>query len=161
LGKDVLELDFGSFTTTTTRIQWGDISTAWRSTGIPNIEVFAGASKSAIKNLKRSNYLGWLLRKRWLKNFLLKQIDKGKSGPSQHHLETGKCFLRGQVWDAEGNTKISLFNGPNAYLLTAKTAVFIAEKILSGDFKPGYQTPAMCYGEDLILEVPNTTRSDI
>jgi short subunit dehydrogenase-like uncharacterized protein len=161
LGKDVLELDFGSFTTTTTRIQWGDISTAWRSTGIPNIEVFAGASKSAIKNLKMSNYMGWLLRKRWLKNFLLRQVDKGKSGPSQHHLETGKCFLRGQVWDAEGNTKISLLNGPNAYLLTAKTAVLIAEKILSGDFKPGYQTPAMCYGEDSILEVPNTTRSDI
>lgn len=161
LGKDVLELDFGKFTTKTTRIQWGDISTAWRSTGIPNIEVFAGADEKAISNLKLSNYLGWLLRKRWLKDFILGQIDKGKSGPSQHDLHKGKCYLRGTVWDAEGNIRTSLFNGPNAYLLTAKTAVLIAEKVMTGKFDAGYKTPAMQYGADLILEIHDTVRMDL
>lgn len=161
LGKDVLDLDFGVFTTKTTRIQWGDISTAWRSTGIPTIEVFAGASAGSIRGLKISNTIAWVLRKRFVKNFLLKQIDKGHAGPSIEHLATGKCFLRGQVWDAEGNTKVSLFNGPNAYALTAKTAVLIAEKIMSGNFTPGYKTPAMQYGPDLVLKVGNTMREDL
>jgi short subunit dehydrogenase-like uncharacterized protein len=161
LGKDVLELNFGSFTTKTTRIQWGDISTAWRSTGIPNIEVFAGASAGSVRGLKISNWLGWLLRSRSVKNFLLKKIDQGSAGPSANHLQTGKCFLRGQVWDAEGNVRTSLFNGPNAYLLTAKTAVLIAEKIMAGNFNAGYKTPAMQYGADFILEINDTNRTDL
>lgn len=161
LGKDVLELDFGKFTTKTTRIQWGDISTAWRSTGIPTIEVFAGADEKAISNLKLSNSFGWLLRKRWMKDFILKQIDKGKSGPSEHDLNNGRCYLRGTVWDAAGNICTSLFNGPNAYLLTAKTAVLIAEKILTGKFDAGYKTPAMEYGADFVLEVNDTIRTEL
>lgn len=161
LGKDVLELDFGKFTTKTTRIQWGDISTAWRSTGIPNIEVFAGADEKAISNLRLSNYMGWLLRKRWLKDFILKQIDKGKTGPSRHDLQNGKCYLRGTAWDAEGNIRTSLLNGPNAYLLTAKTAVLIAEKVMTGKFDAGYKTPALQYGADLILEIHDTVRMDL
>ncbi len=161
LGEDVLELDFGKFTTKTTRIQWGDISTAWRSTGIPTIEVFAGADESAIQNLKMSNYLGWLLRKRWLKDFILGRIDKGKSGPSEHDLHNGRCYLRGMVWDAEGNIRTSLFNGPNAYLLTAKTAVLIADKVMTGKFDAGYKTPAMQYGADLALEIKDTVRMDL
>lgn len=161
LGKDVLDLDFGKFTTKTTRIQWGDISTAWRSTGIPTIEVFAGADEKAISNLKLSNHLGWLLRKRWMKDFILKQIDKGKAGPSEHDLHNGRCYLRGTVWDAEGNIKTSLFNGPNAYLLTAKTAVLIAEKVMTGKLDAGYKTPAMQYGADLVLEIKDTIRDDL
>lgn len=161
LGKDVLELEFGSFTAKTTRIQWGDISTAWRSTGIPTIEVFASASDSAIRSLKISNYLGWLLRRRAVKNILLKQIDKGKAGPSEDHLLNGKCYLRGTVRDAAGNTHTTLFNGPNAYLLTAKTAALIAEKVMAGNFTAGYQTPAMKYGADLVLEIDGTERTDL
>ena len=46
----------------------------------------------------------------------------------------------------------------NGYSLTARTSVLIAEKILSGNFKTGYQTPAMAYGSELILEIPETKR---
>lgn len=160
LGKDVLDLDFGSFTAKTTRIQWGDISTAWRSTGIPTIEVFAGASSGSIRGLKISNGLGWLLRNRKVKNYLLKKIDRGSAGPSAEHLQTGKCYLRGQVWDDQGNTNVSLFNGPNAYALTAKTAALIAQKIMHGNFSSGYKTPAQQYGPDLVLEISHTVRED-
>jgi short subunit dehydrogenase-like uncharacterized protein len=160
LGQDTRTINFGSFSTLTTRIQWGDISTAWRSTGIPNIEVFAGASAGAVRSLRISNYMGWLLRTRLVKNFLLKQIDKGKAGPTEEQLITGKCYLHGEVWDADGNRKVSLLNGPNAYLLTAKAAVLIAQKIAKGNFTPGYQTPAMCYGKELILEIDGVTRED-
>jgi hypothetical protein len=37
----------------------------------------------------------------------------------------------------------------------------IAQKILAENFKPGYQTPAMCYGSDLIMEIASTKRLDL
>lgn len=161
LGKKYMEIDFGSFKTKALNIPWGDISTAWRSTGIPNIEVYAGATDSMIKNAKRSNYFNWLLRQRWVKDFMLKQIDKKPAGPSDEKRETGRSYLWGKVTDGSGKECISLLEAPSGYSLTAKTAVLIAEKILAGNFKTGYQTPAMCYGTELILEVPTSKRVDV
>jgi len=160
IGKKFMEINFGAFKTKALNIPWGDISTAYRSTGIPNIEVYAGATDSMIKNAKRSNYFNWLLRQRWVKNLMLKQIDKRAPGPSKENRETGRSYLWGKVTDGSGKECISLLETPSGYSLTAKTAVLIAEKILVGNFKTGYQTPAMCYGEDLILEIPTTNRVD-
>lgn len=161
LGKKYMEIDFGAFKTKALNIPWGDISTAWRSTRIPNIEVYTGATDKMIANAKRSNYFNWLLRQRWLKNFMLKQIDKKPAGPNEEKLQTGRSYLWGKVSDGSGKECSSLLEAPSGYLLTAKTAVLIAEKILAGNFKVGYQTPAMMYGEGLILEIATTKRVDI
>jgi short subunit dehydrogenase-like uncharacterized protein len=161
IGKKVMDIDFGSFKTKALNIPWGDISTAWRSTGIPNIEVYTGATDKMISNARRSNYINWLLRRRWVKDFMLKQIDKKPAGPSHEKRETGRSFLWGKVWDDSGNEAVARLETPSGYTLTAKTAVLIAEKIMSGNFKAGYQTPAMLYGEDLILEIPATNRTDV
>lgn len=160
IGEKSMEVDFGSYKSKTLNIPWGDISTAWRSTGIPNIEVYAGATDKMIKNAKRSKYLNWLLRMRWVKNFMLKQIDKQPAGPSDENRESGRAYLWGKVSDSSGNHFISTLEAPSGYALTAKTAVLIAEKIIAGNFKAGYQTPAMMYGEDLILEIGTTKRVD-
>lgn len=161
VGERWMEIDFGGLKTKTLNIPWGDISTAWRSTGIPNIEVYAGATDSMIKNAKRSNYFNWLLRQRWVKNFMLRQIDKQAPGPSDETRETGRAYLWGKVWDDFGQSYESKLETLSGYALTAKTAVLIAEKILTGNFKAGYQTPAMLYGENLILEVMATKRVDL
>jgi len=161
LGAKSMEVDFGSFKTPTLCIPWGDISTAWRSTGIPNIEVYTGATESMIKNAKRTRYINWLLRMNWVKKFMLKKIDKQKPGPSDEKRESGRSFLWGKVWDEKGNAAESRLETVSGYTLTAKTAVLIAEKILNGNFKTGYQTPAMAYGADLVLEIENTKRTDL
>lgn len=161
LGDKSMEVDFGSFKTPTLCIPWGDISTAWRSTGIPNIEVYTGATASMIKNAKRTRYINWFLRMQWVKKIMLKKIDKQKPGPSDEKRESGRSFLWGKVWGAEGKALESRLETVSGYTLTAKTAVLIAEKILSGNFKAGYQTPAMAYGADLIMEVATTTRKDL
>ncbi len=160
LGKKILEIDFGSFKTSTLNIPWGDISTAWRSTGIPNIEVYTGATASMIRNAKMSTYFNWLLRMRWIKNYLLKKVDQKPAGPSEEKRNSGRSFLWGKVWDVNGKECISRLETLSGYTLTAKTAVLIAEKILGGNFKAGYQTPAMAYGADLIMEIETTKRID-
>jgi len=160
LGEKVLEVDFGSFKAPTLNIPWGDISTAWRSTGIPNIEVYTGATPSMIRNAKMSRYLNWLLQMRWVKNYMLKKIDQKPAGPSDEKRNSGRSFLWGKVRDHSGNERITQLETVSGYTLTAKTAVLIAEKIMAGNFKPGYQTPAMAYGADLIMEVASTNRID-
>jgi short subunit dehydrogenase-like uncharacterized protein len=49
---------------------------------------------------------------------------------------------------------------PEGYTTTALAALNIMQKILDGNFQPGYQTPAKAYGADLILEIEAVTRQD-
>jgi Uncharacterized conserved protein len=161
LGENVMEVDFGTFKSMTLCIAWGDISTAWRSTGIPNIEVYTGATEKMIRTARRSKYMNWLLKQRWVKDYLQKKIDRKPMGPSEEKRAAGKSYLWGKVWDASGKSYVSTTETLSGYTLTAKTAVHIAEKILKGDFKPGYQTPSMAYGKDLIIEIPHSTRKDL
>jgi hypothetical protein len=44
------------------------------------------------------------------------------------------------------------------YTLTAFASLIITQKILKGNIKPGYQTPAGCYGEDLVFEMNGCKR---
>jgi hypothetical protein len=46
----------------------------------------------------------------------------------------------------------------DGYTLTMQTTLLISKKVLTGNFKTGYQTPGTAYGEDLIMEVPGVKR---
>ena len=92
---------------------------------------------------------------------MLKQIDKKPAGPSDEKREGGRSFLWGKVSDGSGKECVSRLETLSGYSLTAHTAVLIAEKILAENFKPGYQTPAMAYGSDLIMEIESTKRVDL
>jgi short subunit dehydrogenase-like uncharacterized protein len=161
LGEKILTVDFGVFKTKALNIPWGDISTAWRSTGIPNIEVYMGASDKMISYAKMSKYFNWLLRKHWFKKYLQKKIDSRPAGPDEERRSSGKSFLWGKVWDDSGKEASSRIETISGYTLTAKTSALIAKKIIAGNFKTGYQTPALAYGADLVLEVAGATREDI
>jgi short subunit dehydrogenase-like uncharacterized protein len=161
LGEKIMTIDFGSFSRTTLCIPWGDISTAWRSTRIPNIEVYSGVSSSAIRGAKLSKYLGWLLRSRWVKEYLHKQVDKKPAGPTEQRRNEGRSYLWGKVWNEAGEEHTSRLETLNGYSLTAKTAVLLAEKILRSTIKGGYTTPAQYFGADLILEIETTLRTDV
>jgi short subunit dehydrogenase-like uncharacterized protein len=66
--------------------------------------------------------------------------------------------LWGKVRNSSGQQAEARLETISGYWLTAKTSVLIAEKILHGNFKPGYQTPAMAYGENLIMEIDGSKR---
>ena len=153
------EIDFGEVKKTGVTIPWGDVSTAFYSTGIPNIEVFTVVPPSSLKMMKMSRYLGWLLATGPVQSYLQKKIPAG--GPSDAEREKGRTLLWGEARDANGNKVESRLQGPEGYTLTANTALNIAEKILTGNFTPGYQTPARAYGADLILDIEGTSRQDV
>jgi short subunit dehydrogenase-like uncharacterized protein len=153
------EIDFGEVRKTGVTIPWGDVSTAFYSTGIPNIEVYTVMPASNLKMLKMSRYLGWLLATKPVQNYLQKQIPAG--GPSDEERAKGKTYLWGEASDAAGNKVEARLQSMEGYTLTALTALRISAKILAGDFCKGFQTPAKCYGADLIMEIENVKREDV
>ncbi len=151
-------IDFGEFTKTAVTIPWGDVSTAYYSTGIPNIEVYTVLPEANLKMLKLSRYLGWLLKTKPVQNYLQKQIPEG--GPSAESRAKGVTYLWGEVSDDKGNRIEARLVCPEGYTTTVLTALEIGEKIVDGNLRAGFQTPAKCYGGDLILEIEGTNRSE-
>jgi len=153
------EIDFGEVTKEAVTIPWGDVATAYYSTGIPNIEVFTVVPPSNLKMLKLSRYLGWLLATKPLQDHLQKQIPAG--GPSDEERAKGRTLLWGEASDLNGNRVVSQLQGPEGYTLTALAALNITRKILDGNFTPGFQTPAKAYGAALVLQIDGVSRRDV
>ena len=158
-GWKTREIDLGEVRRTGVTIPWGDVSTAFHSTGIPNIEVYTVVPPSALKMMKTTRYLGWMMATGFVQKYLQRNIPPG--GPSDEERAKGKTQMWGEASDAEGNRVEARQQGPEGYTLTAHAALNIAEKILAGNFKPGFQTPAKAYGADLILEIEGTARQDV
>lgn len=156
LGDKIMEIDFGGFKRRTMCIPWGDISTAWRSTGIPNIEVYFAVPEGTIRMARMSRWLNWLMRKRWVKDYLRKKVDAKLDGPDDDKLYNGRTYLWGRVRDDKGNITEARMKSISGYLLTARMAVIIAGKLLRGDVRPGYYTPAQYFGEGLVFEIEGT-----
>jgi short subunit dehydrogenase-like uncharacterized protein len=153
------EIDFGNGVVKIgVTIPWGDVSTAYHSTGIPNIEVYTIAPKSALKAMKLSRYLGWLMATGPVQKYLQSKIKPG--GPSDEERAKEKTLLWGEASDDDGNRVESRIQCPEGYTTTALAALNITEKITGGNFTPGFQTPAKVYGADLILELDGVERRD-
>jgi short subunit dehydrogenase-like uncharacterized protein len=155
----VRPIDFGPVLKRGVTIPWGDVSTAYYSTGIPNIEVYTVVPPQAQKIMVLSRYIGWLLAWGPAQKYLQSRIPPG--GASAEERAKGKVYLYGEVSDEEGNKVASRLFGPEAYDLTVLTALKIAERILAGHAPRGFQTPAKAYGADMILEIPGVTREDV
>lgn len=159
LHQGIKAIHFGKFSSLAARIPWGDLATAWRTTSIPNIEVFMGIDQKLAFFMRLTSNFNWLLKKRWLKNILLRQADRGAAGPADNKRGKARSYLVGRAWTADKEVKSEMVT-LDGYTLTAKTCLLIAERILRGDYKAGYQTPASAYGSALILEVPETQITD-
>jgi short subunit dehydrogenase-like uncharacterized protein len=153
------EIDFGEVKRLGVTIPWGDVATAFYTTGIPNIEVYTVVPRQQLRLIRLSRYLGWLLAARPVQHYLQRQIPPG--GPSDEERARGKTLLWGEARDTEGRGVESRMQCPEGYTTTVLTALNVMEKILGGNFAPGFQTPAKAYGADLILEIDGVTLHDI
>ncbi|MBS3967356.1 MAG: saccharopine dehydrogenase NADP-binding domain-containing protein [Truepera sp.] len=144
-------IDFGHGPERAASIPWGDLVTAFHSTGIPTIETFMALSLPRYLALRA---LSWLARQPGVKRFILRRISALPAGPSEAQRLNGQSCFWGEAQDADGQRIEAWLETPEAYTLTASAAVHIAHKALSGCAQPGYQTPASAYGPELVLELP-------
>jgi|CXWL01.1.fsa_nt_gi short subunit dehydrogenase-like uncharacterized protein len=153
-------IDFGRGGRRAVTIPWGDVSTAFHSTGIPDIEVYMAAPLGLRLGLRVARHLRAVLGSRAVQGFLQRRIDAGPSGPSAEHRAHRRSRLWGEVADAAGRTAVSRLSGPESYDLTVLTTLAALERVLAGDAKPGFQTPSRAFGADFILSIPGVERTD-
>lgn len=159
LGHKGMWVDFGIKRLFVMSIPWGDVSTAHFNTGIPNIITYTGIKPKIYKALKFQGLFNWLLRTNFIRNRLKQQVNKRAPGPDAAQRQEGKSLVWGQVANNRGESAEARLTGPNGYTITAHTSLLIVQKVLTGDFTTGYQTPGSAYGADLILEVPGMERA--
>ena len=154
LGKII---DFGVRKQFAMTIPWGDISTAFSTTGIPNITVFTGVPKSTYNMMKFQFLFNPVVKTNFIKSRIQQYVDKNIVGPTAAQNEKGKSLVYGKVTNANGEVVEARLQTAEGYLLTAEMALIITQKVLADkNLKPGYHTPAELFGHELILEMPNT-----
>ncbi len=146
-------IDFGKLKQFAMTIPWGDISTAYSTTGIPNIETYAGASKSVYYVMKLQFFFNPILRTKFVKNSLQKYADDKITGPNEQHFQNGKSLIYGKVTNEKGEFVEARIETLEGYRLTAEASVLITQKVLELRGGSGYQTPAELFGHELILEI--------
>lgn len=146
-------IDFGKGEKLATTIPWGDISSAFYTTGIPDIEVYIPISPGRLSILKRVNYIRWLLGLSFIQSFLKKKAAEQK-GPSIEQFKNQLTHVWGEVKNAQGKCKTVRITTANGYALTVVSSLEIAEHLLKNKVKGGYTTPSQLMGSEFITRLP-------
>ncbi len=158
-GERVRSIDFGRGPTRCAAIQWGDLSTGYTSTGIPNIEVYTTMPRSASFASRLLGAVPSLAAASPVQRFLQARARNRPRGPNDEQRAAALSLLWGEVRDGAGGSASARLQTPEGYTLTAETALTIAERI--GELRPGYHTPATAFGPDFILGFSGVTRTEL
>lgn len=154
IAYDVREIPYSIGPRLSMTIPWGDVSTAYHSTGIPNIRVYNSISPKRLKILKRIKPFAPLTRIGFIKRFLQSRAAK-TAGPSVEDREVGRVYLWGRVTNARGEEQTLTMTTREGYTFTVLSSLAAIEKVLAAP-KPGAWTPSKLLGAGFVLQVPGT-----
>ncbi|MDP2322782.1 MAG: saccharopine dehydrogenase NADP-binding domain-containing protein [Gammaproteobacteria bacterium] len=139
-------------------IPWGDLYTAYVSTGIANIETYLVVSPKGIATARRANWIRPLLGLRPVMRFLQRRIETSVQGPSDEKRARTRSRIWGEARNARGEERRVEIDTPNGYDLTVTGALGIVEHLMRTPVPGGYYTPAMLMGPDYVLTLPGVQR---
>ena len=153
------KIDFGNGLKPATRITWGDVFTAYHSTGIPNIEDYLVLPQSVHKKMAMLDKWRFLFRLPIVRSYLKRGV---RPGPTPEQRAQTFTHVWGEAKDDQGGKVVARLHGPEAGVIwTAQSALAGVNKMLNGNYSPGFQTPGTAYGSDFVLECEGVTREDI
>jgi short subunit dehydrogenase-like uncharacterized protein len=158
---NVREQDFGRGYTKVVSVGWGDVSTAYYSTDIPNIETYFAFPESVINLMRFMRLIGPLLYNRPMKNVLKSIVNLSVKGPEEEKRRRASAIFIGEATNQNGGRAVTKLTTPEGYTCTALTTVEIMKRILSGDFKTGFQTPSLAYGANFITQFKGVKRENL
>ncbi len=133
-------------------IPWGDVSTAYHSTGIPNIVVYTTMARWQLRMLALAPLAAPIARLRPVHHLIARFIERRMHGPTEAARRAGRTELWGRVVDAGGRSVDGTLVTPEGYRLTAETAVESACRVAAGTVAPGFNTPSTAFGPAYITE---------
>jgi len=119
----------------------GGVVLSYKSTGIPDIEeYFQMALPAATPG---------------------SETLKHQDGQPHAEIQGEKSKILAEVTGADGTVVRSMAEMPEGYMPTVTSSVEILFRTLHGSFKPGFQSPASVYGEELLKTLANVTIVDL
>jgi short subunit dehydrogenase-like uncharacterized protein len=147
------EVPFSCGPRTVMTIPWGDVATAYRSTGIPNIRVYVATHAKTVKRTRLMRPLLPIAGLKPIRRLLQKFADRRSSGPDAQMRANARMYLWGEVKNASGATRAMTMTTPEGYAFTVVSALNAVERVLAGT-RPGAFTPAQLLGADFVATVP-------
>jgi short subunit dehydrogenase-like uncharacterized protein len=146
------QVTFADGKSTAFAIAWGDVSTAFHSTGIGDIVVYAAlpAAVGAITGV--AQMAGPAARSRLVQGTLKRLVGR-LPGPSAKARSEARGELWGQVTDRNGTRVQGTITTLNGYDLTADAVVRIAQSLSAGKVETGALTPSQAFGPDFVREL--------
>ncbi|MCP4917863.1 MAG: saccharopine dehydrogenase [Proteobacteria bacterium] len=160
IAHDVRHIDFGRGPVKCVTIPWGDVSTAFYTTGIPNIRVYASLPGAAILGMQLLGGAATaVLGAPSVQKVLLNHVDKNLRGPDDAARARGKSIIWGEVIKGDERAE-AILHGPEGYTLTVHAALEAVRRCEAGDVTPGFQTPAGMWGHEMVRGLEGVTITD-
>ncbi|MDP3847849.1 MAG: saccharopine dehydrogenase NADP-binding domain-containing protein [Pseudomonas sp.] len=150
--------DFGYGPKWAMSIPWGDVVTAFYSTGIATISVYVPTPKPMIQLLRALDGLRPAFAWPWLQRLLNAVIGRWVKGPTAAQRATLRTAVWGEVRNAQGQIKTARIETNNGYELTAHSAVHVVQCVLANPPAGGYYTPAQMLGWQLVEQLPGSSK---
>jgi short subunit dehydrogenase-like uncharacterized protein len=132
-------------------IPWGDVSTAFHTTGIRNIRVYTGASPKSVARMRRIRSFLPLLGIKPVKR-LLQSFANRRSGPGEAARAMGRTYLWGRVSNGVDEVTMTMTT-PEGYAFTVLSALAAVERLLASPRRPGSFTPAKYFGAEFVTTI--------
>lgn len=132
--------DFGDGPVLCVPLSFGDLVTAWHSTGIPDIAMFVHIAGDA---------------------FPEGDLSRLPDGPTSEERDAHRARAVVEVTGADGAIARSVIETVNGYSYTPLAAVEAARRVLAGERQPGFASPAQVFGGGFAESIAGTVISDL
>jgi short subunit dehydrogenase-like uncharacterized protein len=161
LGQGAKKIRFSHRELQALPISWGDLETAFRSTGIPNIVTYMAYPPGLVNRVRRyGSIVQKLARIRVVRRAAQWMAERTFKGPNAELRHSSRSYLWAMARDAHGNQAQAWLETMEAYQLTAVAGLRCVERLLA-ERPQGALTPAQAFGADFILEIEGSKRFDV
>ena len=153
-GHRTRRIDFGDGVRTAVTIGWGDISTAFHTTGIPNIEVYTAVPPAAALAARFGSLLEPLMAVPLVRDAVIRRAGKVR-GPDAVARAGRPSFVWGEV-EATGARRTCRMRTANGYDFTVSSALGVVSSLLDRSPPPGFCTPSRLMGQEFASSLPGS-----
>lgn len=136
----IRKLDFGKGPVDCFQVTLPDLITIWRSTSVPDIEAFVHVTGDG---------------------FPQGDLSALPDGPSEQERLANRYQAVVEVTGSDGDIVRSVLDTVNGYTFTATAAAEAGRRALTGEHRPGFQTPAMLFGNGFAETIADTSIVDV
>jgi short subunit dehydrogenase-like uncharacterized protein len=155
------DFDYGQGRRTSLAVDAADAITAYRTTGIPNLEVYLELLPLERAAVVASHLFAGCLRSPLVQALLQAQVEALPEGPGPAERRGLRYAIVAEAEDCAGQRVSARLHTPDVYIFTAAAALAVVERVLAGELSTGFQTPAQVYGADFVLGLGGVTREDL